>query len=84
MIEAMMVITALVTVIVLILLVLSKTAWEKVLMTDILSAAGTVLIVFYGLLTENEMIADVAIAFVLLGFMSVQFYAVYLRKRGDL
>lgn len=84
MIELITVFAALATVIVLILLVFSKTAWEKVLMTDMLSAAGTVLIVFYALLTENEMIADVAIAFVLLGFMSVQFYAVYLRKRGDL
>lgn len=84
MIELVTVFAALATVIVLILLVFSKTAWEKVLMTDMLSAAGTVLIVFYALLTENEMIADVAIAFVLLGFMSVQFYAVYLRKRGDL
>lgn len=84
MIELITVFAALATVIVLILLVFSKTAWEKVLMTDMLSAAGTVLVVFYALLTENEMIADVAIAFVLLGFMSVQFYAVYLRKRGDL
>lgn len=84
MLEFMTGFAALFTVAALVLLVLSQTAWEKVLMTDMLSAAGTVLIVFYALLTDNEMILDVAIAFVLLGFMSVQFYAVYLRKRGDL
>ena len=84
MLEFMTGFAALFTVAALVLLVLSQTAWEKVLMTDMLSAAGTVLIVFYALLTDNEMILDVAIAFVLLGFMSVQFYAVYFRKRGDL
>ena len=67
-----------------VLLVQSRTGFERVLFLGLLCAAVIALIVLYAAHTERSMYLDVALAFAVLGFMDVQFYAVYLRRKGDL
>lgn len=67
-----------------VLLVRCRTGFERVLFLGLLCAAVIALIVLYAAHTGRSMYLDVALAFAVLGFMDVQFYAVYLRRKGDL
>ena len=61
-----------------------KTGWDRLLFISLASALITVEIVLYAVLTGQTMYLDIALAFVLLGFMDIQFFSVFLRRKGDL
>ena len=64
-------------------LVRARTGFERVLLMSLLSSLVTAEIVLYAAHTGRAMYLDVALACALLGFLDVQFYAVYLRRKGD-
>lgn len=66
-----------------ILLVRSRSGFVRVLLLNLLCAMITAEIALYAAHTGLSMYLDVALAFAVLGFMDVQFYAVYLRRKGD-
>ena len=68
----------------LLLLVRARTGFERVLLLSLLSSLITAEAVLYAAHTGRSMYLDVALASALLGFLDVQFYAVYLRRKGDL
>lgn len=68
----------------LILLLRAREAFSRVLFLGLESALIVAAIVLWAVRTGESMYLDVAIVFALLGFMDVQFYAVYLRRKGDL
>ena len=67
-----------------VLLVRAREAFSRVLFLGLESALIVAAIVLWAAHTGESMYLDVALAFALLGFMDVQFYAVYLRRKGDL
>lgn len=66
------------------LFVRSREAFSRVLLLSLLSSLTVAAIVLWAVRTGEGMYLDVALTFALLGFMDVQFYAVYLRRKGDL
>lgn len=70
--------------ILLVLLFRAHTGIVRLLFVSLISAVVVAEIVLYAVHTQISMYLDVALAFALLGFMDVQFYAVYLRRKGDL
>lgn len=67
-----------------ILLLRAREAFSRVLFLSLLSALTVAAIVLWAVHTGEWMYLDVALVFALLGFMDIQFYAVYLRRKGDL
>ena len=67
-----------------VLLLRAREAFSRVLFLGLLSALIVAAIVLWAVHTGEGMYLDAALAFALLGFMDVQFYAVYLRRKGDL
>lgn len=66
------------------LLIRSRTAFERILFLGLISSLITAEIVLYAVYVQEAMYLDVALVFALLGFMDVQFYSVYLRRKGNL
>lgn len=56
--------------------------WTRLMVLGLLTSLLALEIVMYAVVTEASMYLDVALAFVLLGFMDVQFFSVFLKKRG--
>lgn len=69
---------------VLVLLIRSHSSFTRILLMSLFSALVAAEIVLYAVYTGEDMYLDVALVFALLGFMDVQFFAVYLRKKGGL
>ena len=67
-----------------VLLLRAREAFSRVLFLGLQSALIVSAIVLWAVHTGEGMYLDVALVFALLGFMDVQFYAVYLRRKGDL
>ncbi len=67
-----------------ILLIRSKENFSKILYLGLLSSLVVVAIVLYAITTGQSMYLDVAITIAILGFMDVQFYAVYLSRKGSI
>ncbi len=67
-----------------VLLLKSKEAFSRVLLLGVLASFIVAAIALYAVYTAQELYLDVAIILAMLGFMDVQFYAVYLRRKGDL
>lgn len=65
-------------------LIRSRDSFSRVLFLGLISSLTVAAIVLWAVHTGESMYLDVAIAAALLGFMDVQFYAVYLRRKGDL
>lgn len=68
---------------VLVFIAAGHTAWNRILGLNLAASLGVLAIVLWAVHTGLAMFLDIAIAFALLGFMDVQFFAVYLRKKGD-
>lgn len=68
----------------LLLLLRVREAFSRVLFLGLESALTIAAIVLWAVHTGEGMYLDVALAFAVLGFMDVQFYAVYLRRKGEL
>lgn len=68
----------------LVLLIRSRSGFSRILYLSLISTLIVAEIVLWAVHTAKSMYLDVALAFALLGFMDVQFYSVYLRKKGDL
>lgn len=68
----------------LVLVIIGKTPWIKVLSNRLLITLMVIEIVLYSILRNLEMVLDIAIVFAILGFVDVQFMSVFLRKKGDL
>ena len=67
-----------------ILLLRSRTGFERILYVSLISTLIAAEIVLYAVYAGEEMYRDVALVFALLGFMDVQFFSVYLRRKGNL
>lgn len=72
------------TIVSVILLIRSKENFSKILYLGLLSSLVVVAIVLYAITTGQSMYLDVAITIAILGFMDVQFYAVYLSRKGSI
>ena len=59
-----------------------RNTWTKLMGVGLLTSLLALEIVMYAVVTEASMYLDVALVFVLLGFMDVQFFSVFLKKRG--
>lgn len=68
----------------LIMLIKSKDPFSKVLFLGVLSSMIAAEIALFAVYSNQSMYIDIAITMVILGFMDVQFYAVYLRRKGDI
>lgn len=66
------------------LLLRATETFSRVLMLSLLSVFTVCVIVLWAVHTGENMYLDVALAFAILGFMDIQFYAVFLRRKGDL
>ncbi len=66
------------------LLIRSRDAFSRLLFLGLLSTFIICSIVLIAVFTGKGMYLDVALTLALLSFMDVQFYAVYLRRKGDL
>ncbi len=84
MIELAFVILLLSIIISVVLLIKSKEAFSKILFLGLIASLMVGLIVLFAVYTNQSMYLDVAIILAILGFMDVQFYTVYLRRKGDL
>ena len=59
-----------------------RNTWTTLMGVGLLTSLLALEIVMYAVVTEASMYLDVALVFVLLGFMDVQFFSVFLKKRG--
>lgn len=66
------------------LLIHSHEAFSRVLFLSLLSSLVVCAIVLWSIHTGESMYIDVALTLAILSFMDVQFYAVYLRRKGDI
>ncbi len=66
------------------LVLLSKSPWAKVLANRLLVTCLVVEAALYAVNRNSALLIDIALAFAILGFVDVQIYSVYLRKKGDL
>ncbi len=76
--------TALSTALCLYLLIKSKGAFSRILIFSLLSSFVVIAVVLLSILDGKDAYLDIAITLTLLGFIDIQFYAVYLRRKGDL
>ena len=84
MIEVFAVIVFFMLISVFILMVRSGAGFIRILFLSLFSVLIVVEIILYAIHTQQSMYLDIALAFSLLSFMDVQFYAVYLRRKGAL
>lgn len=84
MIEILAVIVFLMLISVFILMVRSGAGFVRILFLSLFSVLIVVEIILYAIHTGESMYLDIALAFSLLSFMDVQFYGVYLRRKGAL
>jgi len=64
--------------------ILGPTIWDRLLGFSLLSSKIVMIIVLYSLLYEKSFYLDIAIAFVLLGFVGIVFISEFIQKRGKL
>lgn len=62
----------------------SHEAFSRVLYLSLISSLIVCAIVLWAIHSGESMYIDVALTLALLSFMDVQFYAVYLRRKGDI
>lgn len=67
-----------------VLVFLSKSPWAKVLANRLLVTSLVVEVVLFAVHSNSTMALDIALAFAVLGFVDVQIFSVYMRKKGDL
>ncbi len=84
MIVVALIFTAICTALCFYLLIKSKGAFSRILLFSLLSSFVVIAIVLLSVLDGKEVYLDIAITLTLLGFIDIQFYAVYLRRKGDL
>lgn len=60
------------------------TIWDRMQGLNLISSTLTLAIVLYAFGSGEAVVLDIAIAFGLLGFVGIQFIAVFVRKRGNI
>ncbi len=60
----------------------SKTLWDKILASNLCSTIAAMAIMLYALYTGIAFYVDVALVFVLVGFVGTQFYATFISRFG--
>ncbi len=65
-------------------MLLGPTIWDRLLTFNQLSSKVVVAIVFYGILTRQGFILDIAIVYTLFSFISSVFIARFVRDRGEI
>lgn len=63
-------------------IVLGPTIWDRLLGLNIFSSKVVMLIVLFALISRKSYLLDVAIVYVLLGFIGIIFIANFIQKRG--
>ena len=66
------------------LVICGRLAWLRLLSLSLMTGLIVVAIILYAAYTGISMYLDVALAFALLGFVDIQFFSVFLRRRGGL
>ncbi len=84
MIEIALIFTAISTALCFYLLIRSKGAFSRILYFSLLSSFIVIAVVLLSVLLSMDVYLDIAITLTLLSFIDIQFYAVYLRRKGDL
>ncbi len=67
-----------------VLLIRSKGPFSRILFLGLLSSFVVCAVVLLAIDMKKSMYLDIAFTLALLSFMDIQFYAVYLRRKGDL
>ncbi len=60
------------------------TLWDRVLAANLFTSMAAMTIVLYSVVTDIAYLIDVALVFVLVGFVGTQFYAVFISRFGRL
>ncbi len=60
------------------------TLWDRVLASNLCCSITTIAIILYALVTDIDYYVDVALVFVLVGFVGIQFYSVFISRFGKL
>ncbi len=63
-------------------MVIGPTLWDRLLGFSQFSAILVLILVFYALVKQQEYLLDVAITYVLLGFIGIVFMSRFIRDRG--
>ncbi len=63
-------------------MVIGPTLWDRLLGFSQFSAILVLVLVFHALVNQQEYLLDVAITYVLLGFIGIVFMARFIRDRG--
>ncbi len=64
--------------------VIGPTVWDRLMCFNLITSKICMLVVLYAAMTERSYLLDLAITFVLLGFISVIFIANAIQKRGKI
>ncbi|NDL67425.1 monovalent cation/H+ antiporter complex subunit F [Anaerotalea alkaliphila] len=65
-------------------IVLGPTLWDRLLGLNLFSSKIIMLIVLYAVATERSYLLDIALVYVLLGFISIIFIAEFIQKKGKI
>ncbi len=58
------------------------TLWDRILTANLCSSIAAMIIVLYAVITNIAYFIDVALVFVLVGFVGTQFYAAFISRFG--
>ncbi len=59
------------------------TLWDRVLAANVFTSLFSMAIILFSVVTENAYFIDVALVFVLVGFVGTQFYAIFISRFGN-
>lgn len=65
-------------------IILGPTIWDRLLGLNLFSSKITMLIVLFAVMMDKSYLLDIAIVYVLLGFISIIFIAIFIQKRGKI
>jgi multicomponent Na+:H+ antiporter subunit F len=64
------------------IIITGPTGWDRLLGFNLLSSKVVMLIVIFSLITGKQFLLDIAIVYVLLGFISIIFIARFIQGKG--
>ena len=65
-------------------IIIGPTVWDRLMCFNLFASKVSIIIVLYAALVQESYLLDFAIAFVLLGFISVIFIANFIQKKGKI
>jgi multicomponent Na+:H+ antiporter subunit F len=81
--EILLVLVVLLSIGSIIRILIGPTLWDRLLSLNVFSSKITLLIIIFALFLEKSYILDIAIVFVLFGFVSILFIARFIERKGS-